>query len=67
MPHHHVLSVTAQRHKVPSAPVAGQPTIKGKADDGCFVHPADLDWCDSHPSMRQQIGDYVAGTCPYLG
>ncbi|MCK8677939.1 NUDIX domain-containing protein [Streptomyces lichenis] len=31
------------------------------------VQPADFDQYDIHPSMRQQIGDYLAGTYPCLG
>ncbi|WP_190141153.1 NUDIX domain-containing protein [Streptomyces glebosus] len=53
----------------------GQWALPGGAQDigepaaqrGVRVQPADLDQCDIHPSMRQQIGDYLAGTYPYLG
>ena len=48
-------------------PVGGEPTINDEADGVRFVQPADLDQYDIHPSMRQQIGDYLAGTYPYLG
>ncbi|MFI6769474.1 NUDIX hydrolase [Streptomyces sp. NPDC050355] len=48
-------------------PVGGEPTINDEADSVRFVLPADLDQYDIHPSMRQQIGDYLAGTYPYLG
>jgi 8-oxo-dGTP pyrophosphatase MutT (NUDIX family) len=48
-------------------PVGGEPTINDEADGVRFVQPADLDAYDIHPSMRQQIGDYLAGTYPYLG
>ncbi len=48
-------------------PVGGEPTINDEADGVRFVRPADLDQYDIHPSMRQQIGDYLAGTFPYLG
>ncbi|MFJ9434705.1 hypothetical protein ACIRQY_34340 [Streptomyces sp. NPDC101490] len=48
-------------------PVGGAPTINDEADGVRFVQPADLDQYDIHASMRQQIGDYLAGTYPYLG
>lgn len=48
-------------------PIGGQPTINNEADGVRFVQPADLNSYDIHPSMRQQIGDYLAGTYPYLG
>lgn len=48
-------------------PVGGEPTINDEADGVRFVLPADLDRYDIHPSMRQQIGDYLAGTYPRLG
>jgi len=32
-----------------------------------FVSPGDLGDYDIHPSMRQQIGDYLAGSYPPLG
>jgi hypothetical protein len=32
-----------------------------------FVAPDELDDLDIHPSMRQQIGDYLSGNYPYLG
>ena len=44
----------------------GRPTVNDEADVVRFVNPADLDHYDIHPSMRQQIGDYLAGTCPPL-
>ena len=47
-------------------PAAGEPTINEEADAVRFVLPADLDKYDIHPSMRQQIGDYLAGTYPPL-
>jgi 8-oxo-dGTP pyrophosphatase MutT (NUDIX family) len=47
-------------------PSAGEPTINEEADAVRFVLPADLDEYDIHPSMRQQIGDYLAGTYPPL-
>lgn len=48
-------------------PVGGEPTINDEADGVRYVQPNDLDEYDIHPSMRQQIGDYLAGTYPYLG
>lgn len=48
-------------------PVAGEPTINDEADGVNFVLPTDLDQYDIHPSMRQQIGDYLSGNYPYLG
>ena len=47
-------------------PVAGQPTVNAEADGVQWVHPDELDKYDVHPSMRQQIGDYLAGTYPPL-
>jgi 8-oxo-dGTP pyrophosphatase MutT (NUDIX family) len=48
-------------------PLSGQPTVNDEADDVRWVTPADLDALDIHPSMRQQIGDYLSGRYPYLG
>ncbi|CAM5730077.1 hypothetical protein SANTM175S_10598 [Streptomyces antimycoticus] len=48
-------------------PVGGKPTINDEADGVRFVKPTDLDQYDIHASMRQQIGDYLAGTYPHLG
>ncbi|WP_329614912.1 NUDIX domain-containing protein [Streptomyces brevispora] len=48
-------------------PVGGEPTINDEADGVRYVQPDDLDQYDIHPSMRQQIGDFLAGTYPYLG
>jgi len=48
-------------------PLSGRPTVNDEADDVRWVQPADLDALDIHPSMRQQIGDYLNGTYPYLG
>jgi hypothetical protein len=45
----------------------GEPTVNDEADGVRWVQPADLDRYDIHASMRQQIGDYLAGTYPYLG
>jgi hypothetical protein len=47
-------------------PAGGQPTVNDEADAVRFVNPQDLDDYDIHPSMRQQIGDYLAGTYPPL-
>jgi len=47
-------------------PASGRPTVGDEADGVRFVDPADLDEYDIHPSMRQQIGDYLAGTYPPL-
>ncbi|MFJ9946656.1 NUDIX hydrolase [Kitasatospora sp. NPDC091207] len=48
-------------------PVVGVPTVNDEADGVRFIQPTDLDQYDIHPSMRQQIGDYLAGVCPHLG
>lgn len=48
-------------------PTGGTPTINDEADGVRWVHPRDLDDYDIHPSMRQQIGDYLSGKYPYLG
>jgi hypothetical protein len=50
-----------------TCPVGGEPTVNDEADGVRWVQPADLDRSDVHASMRQQIGDYLAGTYPYLG
>jgi 8-oxo-dGTP pyrophosphatase MutT (NUDIX family) len=48
-------------------PIGGEPTVNDEADGVRWVRPEDLDRYDIHPSMRQQIGDYLGGTYPYLG
>jgi len=48
-------------------PVSGEPTINDEADGVAFVAPEDLGRYDIHPSMRQQIGDFLSGNYPYLG
>ncbi|MEY9967532.1 8-oxo-dGTP pyrophosphatase MutT (NUDIX family) [Streptacidiphilus sp. MAP12-16] len=48
-------------------PLSGQPTVNDEADGVRWLAPADLDTLDIHPSMRQQIGDYLSGRYPYLG
>ncbi|MQS39490.1 NUDIX hydrolase [Streptomyces katsurahamanus] len=48
-------------------PIGGEPTVNDEADGVRFAQPASLDQYDIHPSMRQQIGDYLAGAYPYLG
>ena len=48
-------------------PLSGLPTVNDEADGVRWVQPADLDVLDIHQSMRQQIGDYLSGTYPYLG
>lgn len=48
-------------------PVSGEPTINDEADGVKFVAADDLNDYDIHPSMRQQIGDYLSGSYPYLG
>lgn len=48
-------------------PISGEPTVNDEADGVRFVQPADLDRYDIHPSMWQQISDYLADTYPYLG
>ncbi|BAW10754.1 NUDIX hydrolase [Nocardia seriolae] len=48
-------------------PVSGTPTINEEADGVTFVRTEDLDRYDIHPSMRQQIGDFLSGSYPYLG
>ncbi|WP_269432044.1 hypothetical protein [Saccharothrix sp. ST-888] len=40
--------------------------INDGADGVRWIQPADLDQYDIHPSMRQQIGDYLAGMYPNL-
>ena len=47
-------------------PASGEPTVNDEADAVRFVSPGDLGGYDIHPSMRQQIGDYLAGTSPPL-
>jgi 8-oxo-dGTP pyrophosphatase MutT (NUDIX family) len=47
-------------------PLSGQPTINDEADGVRWVQPADLDSLDIHPSMRQQISDYLTGDYPHL-
>ncbi len=47
-------------------PASGRPTVNDEADAVRFVDPADLHEYDIHPSMRQQIGDYLTGTFPPL-
>jgi 8-oxo-dGTP pyrophosphatase MutT (NUDIX family) len=47
-------------------PSRGRPMANDEADAVRFVNPTDLDHYDIHPSMRQQIGDYLAGTYPPL-
>lgn len=47
-------------------PSGGAPTVNDEADAVRFVLPAHLDEYDIHPSMRQQIGDHLAGTYPPL-
>jgi hypothetical protein len=46
---------------------AGKPAINDEADGVAFVPPGDLDKYEIHPSMREQIGDYLSGSYPYLG
>ncbi|MFE5477777.1 NUDIX hydrolase [Nocardia sp. NPDC056541] len=48
-------------------PVSGEPTINDEADGVVYVAPDDLCAYDIHPSMRQQIGDFLSGSYPYLG
>ncbi|OLT25971.1 NUDIX hydrolase [Nocardiopsis sp. CNR-923] len=48
-------------------PVGGKPTVNDEADGVEWVLPSELDRYDVHPSMRQQIGDYLTGGYPYLG
>ncbi|MGW6699837.1 NUDIX hydrolase [Nocardia sp. NPDC055049] len=48
-------------------PVSGEPTINDEADGVVYVAPDDLGAYDIHPSMRQQIGDFLSGSYPYLG
>jgi ADP-ribose pyrophosphatase YjhB (NUDIX family) len=47
-------------------PASGQPTVNDEADAERFVSPGNLGDYDIHASMRQQIGDYLAGTYPPL-
>jgi 8-oxo-dGTP pyrophosphatase MutT (NUDIX family) len=48
-------------------PIGGEPTVNEEADGVIWVLPHELDDYDIHPSMRQQIGDYIKGDYPYLG
>jgi 8-oxo-dGTP pyrophosphatase MutT (NUDIX family) len=48
-------------------PVGGEPTINDEADGVRWVAPGKLGTLDIHPSMRQQIGDYLKGSYPHLG
>ncbi|GHD23188.1 putative MutT/NUDIX-like protein [Nocardiopsis kunsanensis] len=48
-------------------PVGGEPTVNDEADGIEWVHPGELDRYDIHPSMRQQISDYLTGDYPHLG
>ncbi|MFD8104214.1 NUDIX hydrolase [Nocardia fluminea] len=48
-------------------PVSGEPTTNDEADGVVYVAPDDLGAYDIHPSMRQQIGDFLSGSYPYLG
>lgn len=47
--------------------LGGVSTVDDKADAVCFTQPTGLDQYDIHLSMREQIGDCVAGICPHLG
>jgi hypothetical protein len=38
-----------------------------EALDVRWIRPDDLDSYEVPPSMREQIGHYLAGTYPYLG
>lgn len=48
-------------------PLSGRPTVNDEADAVRWVQPADLDRLDIHPSMRQQLNDYLNGRYPHLG
>jgi 8-oxo-dGTP pyrophosphatase MutT (NUDIX family) len=48
-------------------PLSGIPTVNDEADGVRWVHPDQLEDLDIHPSMLQQIGDYLSGRYPYLG
>jgi 8-oxo-dGTP pyrophosphatase MutT (NUDIX family) len=48
-------------------PISGEPAVNEEADGVSWVLPRELDGYDIHPSMRQQIGDYLSGKYPYLG
>ena len=48
-------------------PIGGAPRVNEEALDVRWIRPDDLDSYDVHPSMREQIGHYLAGTYPYLG
>ncbi|WP_042369548.1 NUDIX hydrolase [Streptacidiphilus neutrinimicus] len=48
-------------------PLGGEPTINDEADGVRWVAVDGLDTLDIHPSMRQQIGDYLGGRYPHLG
>jgi hypothetical protein len=41
--------------------------VNEEADGVRWVQPEELDGLDIHPSMREQIGHYLARNYPYLG
>jgi 8-oxo-dGTP pyrophosphatase MutT (NUDIX family) len=49
-------------------PIGGQFETSEESSDVCFVHPADLDSLEIHPSMRLRIEHALAErAAPYLG
>ena len=47
-------------------PLGGEPTVNEEADGVIWAQPAELDSLDIHPSMRRQIGHYLAGEYPHV-
>lgn len=70
---HHIVAYTdgeiRQQFEVAyiGRPIEGEPTINDEADGVRWVMPSDLDGYDIHESMRQQLGDFLSGSYPYLG
>jgi 8-oxo-dGTP pyrophosphatase MutT (NUDIX family) len=44
----------------------GAPIANVEASDVCWAAPATLDQLDVHPTMRRQIGHYLAGSYPHI-
>ncbi|GIE86812.1 NUDIX domain-containing protein [Actinoplanes regularis] len=48
-------------------PIGGDFTVNEEADAVRYLLPEDLGGYDIHPSMIQQMEDYLGGSYPYLG
>ncbi|MEY9850230.1 8-oxo-dGTP pyrophosphatase MutT (NUDIX family) [Streptacidiphilus sp. BW17] len=48
-------------------PVGGEPTINDEADGVRWIAPGQIGELNIHPSMHQQIGDFISGNYPHLG